>query len=75
MSPASKNEIAKITECDIKIKYIEQHLKELKQDLRKHVEGETETKRYISNKRLVIYLAIASILSGIITKLLDLIIV
>ena len=74
MCPASKSEYA-IIECKIKIGYIEQHLKELKQDFRKHIEGETETKRYTSNRTLVVYLAIASILGGIITKLLDLIIV
>lgn len=79
MTPASKNEFAKITECDTRIKHLEKDLKELKEDFKSHIKEETETKRYVSNKRLAIYLAIASIFGGIITatviKLLDLLVV
>ena len=77
MSPASKNEYAKITECYTRIGFIERQLKELKEDLRKQTEQEIEKKRYVSNKRLAIYLAIASILGGImltiVERLIDLI--
>lgn len=74
MSPTSKKEWAVITECKIRIKHLEEVVKELKEELKNHRKEGVETRRYISNRRLVIYLAIASILGGIVVKLFELLI-
>ena len=65
MSPASKKELTKLIECDIRIKHLEETVKELKQELRNKREESVEGKRYISNRRLALYLCIASIFGGI----------
>lgn len=71
MSPASKEEWAKITECITRIQYLENSVKELKQELRNQRKEKVETQRYISNRRLGFYLAIASFLGAIMCKILD----
>ena len=73
MSPASKEEWATIKECSVKISHLEDAFKELKQELRNERKEKVETRRHISNRRLAIYLALASIFGGVIVKILDLI--
>ena len=73
MTPATKSEFAKITECYIRIQYLEQQIKDLQEALQRQKESETQTQRYISNRRLMIYIAIASITGGTLVKLLELV--
>ena len=65
MSPAKKEEWAKVVECETRIRHLEETVKELKQELRNKRKEEVEGKRYISNRRLALYLCIASIFGGI----------
>jgi DNA topoisomerase VI subunit B len=74
MSPASKKEWAVVTECKTEIKHLEEVVRELKEELKNHKKEGVETQRYISNRKLAIYLATASILGGIVVKLLELLI-
>ena len=71
MSPATKEEWAKITECNLRIQHLEEVVKELKQELRNQRKERVESERYISNRRLAIYLAVASILGGCAVKIID----
>lgn len=74
MTPATKDEFAKITECYTKIQHLEEAVREIKEELKTRKKEEVETQRYISNRRLALYLTIASILGGIVVKLLELLV-
>ena len=67
MSPESREELL-IIECVVKIRYLEERIKELKQEVRSREREKRETERYIDNRRLSICLAIASFLGGIVVK-------
>jgi len=71
LSPANKEEYATIKECVVKIKHLEESLKDLKQEARNRIKEKVETQRYISNTRLAIYLTSASILGGFIFKIVE----
>ena len=71
MSPASKEEYATIKECVVRIVHLEESLKELKEEARNRIKEKVETQRYISNRRLALYLTIASFLGAIACKILD----
>lgn len=71
MSPANKEEWATIRECTVRIKHLEESLKDLKHEMRNQVKDRVERKRYISHKRLSIYLAAAAILGAIACQILD----
>lgn len=71
LSPANKEEYATIKECVVKIKHLEESLKDLKQEARNRIKEKVDTQRYISNRRLAIYLAIASFLGAFVCKILD----
>lgn len=62
MSPLSREDLViKLTECVTKIQHLEETVKELKENLRNKTKDKIESKRYISNKRLAIYIGIASV--------------
>lgn len=65
MSPASKEEWGTIKECAAKIKYLEETVKELRQELRTQRQEKIESKRRISDRRLGFYIAVASIIGYI----------
>jgi len=65
MSPATKEEYSKLTECKTKIEYLEVELKEIKQALADHVKEEKEKKERITDRRLAVYLALSSITGGL----------
>lgn len=61
MSPASRREFEILTECKLKIAYLEGSLKELRSELSERRKEKKSEKERISDRRLTIYLAIASI--------------
>ena len=71
MNPTSKEEWATITECSVKIKYLEEIVKELKQEIRNKTKEKIESQRYVSNRRLAMYLTIASIFGAVLVKILE----
>jgi hypothetical protein len=73
-SLSSEEKWAVVTECKTRIQHLEETVKELKQELKTHIKEGFETQRYMNNRRLLIYLAIASILGGFLSKLLELLI-
>ena len=64
----SKKELIKITENRTNIKHLEQAIREMKKEIKDLRKERVENQRFISNRRLAIYLAIASILGGIIDE-------
>jgi len=71
VTPATKEEFAKIAECYTKIQHLEESIREIKEELR-NLRGErTESQQYISNRKLAIYLTIASILGGFLVKIFE----
>jgi len=69
MSPLSREDLViKITECITKIQHLENDVKELRKEVRNRKKENVESQRYISNRRLAIYLVIASIFGGIIVE-------
>lgn len=73
-SLSSEEKWAVVTECKTRIQHLEETVKELKQELKTHTKEGVETQRYISNRKLTTYLAMSSILGGIVVKLLELLI-
>jgi hypothetical protein len=71
MTPASKEEWATIRECITRIQHVEESVKELKQEMRNQKKESVESHRYISNRRLSIYLTIASLLGAIAVKIIE----
>jgi len=60
MATASKSEWAVITECKTRITHLEENIKELKEELKNHKKEGVETQRYISDRRLALYIGITS---------------
>lgn len=73
MSPALEEDwvIIKITECTTKIQHLEETIKEIKNERRNQRKEGVESQRYISNRRLAIYLCIASTFGGMVVTFLD----
>jgi dynactin complex subunit len=71
-SLSSEEKWAVVIECKTRIEYLEETVKELKQELKNHEKEDVKTQRYISDRRLAIYLAITSILSGFAIMLIEL---
>ena len=65
MSPSAEEKWATIVECKTRIGHLEEVFKELKQQLRNQRKEKIESRRHISDKRLGIYLATASIIGYI----------
>lgn len=71
MTPTTKEEWATITECSVKIKYLEEIVKELKQEIRNKKKEKVESQRHMSNRRLTICLTIASISGAVVVKIFE----
>ena len=70
MSPfKSKRDIVILTECATKIEHLEEAVKELKQELAELRRENKKDKERISNRRLAIYLALASIFGASLIKI------
>jgi len=72
MSPMSKKEYGTLTECATKIKHLEDVVNELKQEIAELRKERKETQNRISDRRLAIYLALASFLGALILKIAEL---
>ena len=72
-SPTSREDLIKLTECIVKIEQLEASLKRLKEDIEKERDKKIETRRYVSDRKLTIYVTFASIVTGVVLKLLDLV--
>lgn len=62
--PLERRYVELITECATKIRYLEETVKEIKQELRDLRIEKNKHKERISDRRLATYLAIASIIGG-----------
>jgi hypothetical protein len=71
MSPLSKKELVTLTECATKIQHLEEAVRELKQEVGGLRKEKKESRQRISDRRLAIYLTAASILGGLILKIIE----
>jgi F0F1-type ATP synthase assembly protein I len=63
----SRKDVELLVECHTKINYLEEDVKELKLELADIRKEKTHEKERISDKRLAIYLASATIVSAFVT--------
>ena len=73
--PVSKKKwadlMAIVAVCSTRIDYLEKEIEELKKELRNVSIEKRESKRFVSNRRLAVYLALLSFFSALGVKLLD----
>ena len=63
--------MAIVAVCSTRIDYLEKEIEELKKELRNVSIEKRESKRFVSNRRLTVYLALLSSFSALGVKLLD----
>jgi hypothetical protein len=63
--------VAVVAVCSTRIFYLEKEIEELKKELRNISIEKRESKRFVSNRRLTVYLALLSFFSPLVVKLLD----
>ncbi len=70
--PASRKDIEDLAICKTKIEHIEESIKELKEQISEQIKEKNHKEERISDRRLAIYLAFASILGAAIIEAIQL---
>jgi len=71
MSPMNKEEWGQLRECTTRIQHLEETIKDLKQEIMDLRKEKKETQNRISDRRLAIYLAFASIIGGVVVAIIQ----